>query len=106
MPVKTIEPKILKTWLDKGEACLIDVREPHEYQAARIPGAVLVSLGDLSAETLPDHRGKKLVMQCHFGKRGSTACQQLLTSDPNVEIYNLEGGLAAWVNAGYSVLEG
>lgn len=106
MPIKIIDPKTLKSWLARDEAFVIDVREPHEYQTARIPSATLMSLATLSTQTLPDHFGKKLVMHCHFGKRGFIACQRLLTADPNLEIYHLEGGLAAWVNAGYMVLEG
>lgn len=103
MPIKEIDPRTLKSWLDRDEACVIDVREPHEYHLAHIPGSTLIPLATLSAETLPNHGGKKLVIHCHYGKRGTTACQRLLTIDPNSEIYHLEGGLSAWINAGYTV---
>jgi adenylyltransferase/sulfurtransferase len=43
-----IEPTEVKAKLDRGDRfTLIDVREPYEYQIARIPGAKLIPLGDL-----------------------------------------------------------
>ncbi len=102
MPIKTIIPRTLKAWLDKSEACVIDVREPHEYHAAHIPGAILIPLAMLSIELLSDYAGKKWVVHCHYGKRGTLACERLVTADPALEIYHLEGGLAAWINAGYT----
>jgi len=38
----------LKQKQDRGDSfVLVDVREPHEYQIAKIPGSVLIPLGDL-----------------------------------------------------------
>jgi rhodanese-related sulfurtransferase len=106
MPIKTIDPITLKAWLDKDEVFVIDVREPHEYHLAHIPGATLIPLAMLSAEKLSDYVGKKRVVHCQYGKRGTIACERLLIANPNWEIYHLEGGLAAWVNAGYNVSQG
>ncbi len=103
MPIKTIDPRTLKAWLEKDEAFVIDVRESHEYHLAHIPGATLIPLAILSAKGFPDHEGKKRVVHCQHGKRGTLACERLVIADPTLEIYHLEGGLAAWINAGYSV---
>ena len=44
----SIDATEVKQKLDRGDDfILIDVREPHEYQIARIPGAQLIPLGDL-----------------------------------------------------------
>ena len=40
--IKTLDPKTLKSWLDKNEAILIDVREPSEYKEAHIEKVVAV----------------------------------------------------------------
>lgn len=103
MPVKNIDTKTLKEWMEKGEAFVVGVREPEEYKEASIPGALLIPLANLSRQSLPHIFGKKLVMHCRFGKRGSKACEKLLAEDPNLEIYNLEGGISAWIQAGYKV---
>lgn len=102
MPLRTVNAATLKTWLDKGEAMLIDVREPAEHQAENIPGATLMPLATVSKATLPVG-SKKLVVHCRKGGRGGTACEKLLTEDPDLEIYNLEGGIESWQQAGLAV---
>ena len=101
MPIRTVDVSTLKDLLDKGEAVLVDVREPAEYEAEHIPGATLLPLGSISKAALPKTAGKKLVFQCKAGKRGGAACKKLSAELPDLEIYNLEGGIAAWMQAGY-----
>ena len=101
MPIKPVDAPTLKRWLEQGEACLIDVREPAEHAAEYIDGACLVPVGDVSLRQLPPAQGKKLVVHCLKGGRGMTACGKLLAENPNLEIYNLEGGIAAWRSCGY-----
>jgi len=96
MTLKTIDAKTLRNWLEKGEAVLVDVREPAEFSAENIHGAALLPLGAIRKSALPPHEGKKLVIHCRKGGRGGAACQKLLAEDPALELYNLEGGLEAW----------
>lgn len=103
MPLRTVDAATLKTWLDNGEAVLVDVREPGEYGARHIPGALHLPLGKVSKSALPDVSTKKLIIHCKAGKRGGMACERLLAEDPNLELYNLEGGLDAWAQAGHEV---
>ena len=103
MPLRTIDAYTLKSLLDKGEAVLVDVREPDEHGAQRIPGARLLPLGKLAKAELPDMSGKKLVLHCKAGKRGAAACEKLLAEAPEIELYNLEGGIDAWTQAGHEV---
>ena len=98
--MKTVNVTTLKEWLAKGEAVLVDVREPAEHAAQNIPGAKLVPLSTFSKIKLGDIQGKKLVLHCQAGKRGQTACEKLLAEDPALEVYNLEGGIAAWMQSG------
>jgi rhodanese-related sulfurtransferase len=81
---------------------LVDVRTSAEHAAENIPGAKFIPLGELCKQVLPDIAGKKLVVHCQAGKRGGAACEKLLAEDPNLEIYNLEGGISAWVKAGHA----
>lgn len=104
MQPKTINPHTLKNWLDTGEAVLLDVREPGEYNAEHIPGSILLPLAQVSKAALPDIQGKKLVLHCKAGKRGTSACEKLLAEDPTLEIYNLEGGMDTWKQSGNKVI--
>jgi rhodanese-related sulfurtransferase len=96
MSVKNIDAKTLKKWLENNEAILIDVREPAEHEAEKIYGSNLLPLANVCKSSLPGYENKKLVLHCRGGKRSLSACQKLISEDPNLEIYNLEGGISAW----------
>jgi rhodanese-related sulfurtransferase len=98
MSVTNIDCPTLKKWLKNDEAVLIDVRELAEYQESKIDQSHLIPLGEISINSLPDFKNKKLVLHCRSGKRSLTAGAKLLEENPNLEIYNLEGGIIAWTN--------
>ena len=54
----------LKKGLADGSILLIDVREPNEYAAGRIPGSVLNPLQKFDPEALPRVPGKRVVLSC------------------------------------------
>jgi rhodanese-related sulfurtransferase len=103
---KIVDAATLQDWLDKGEATLVDVREPSEHQAENIRGATLIPLGEISADKLPDYSGKKLVMQCRSGGRSGKACEKLISEISGLEIYNLQGGILAWKDSGHETVSG
>lgn len=99
MQIKSIDPGSLKQRLDKGEAMLIDVREPHEHAREHIEGARLAPLSRFHAEDFSEHRDKTAVFYCHSGGRtGSNA--RLLSSKGFRDAYHLSGGIMAWKAAG------
>lgn len=79
---------------------LIDVREPEEFAAGAIPGAVLVPLGSVldgsALDGLP--RDQEIVVQCQVGGRSLTAARVL--RGLGYDASNLEGGILAWYAAG------
>jgi rhodanese-related sulfurtransferase len=103
MSIQSVDANTLKTWLDKSQAVLVDVREPAEHQAEYISAAALVPLSTVCLKALPSSTGKKLVLHCRSGKRSASACEKLLAENPNLDIYNLEGGIMAWASAGNPV---
>ena len=103
--MQTIDPKIAKQWLDSGDVLLVDVREPAEHRARHIPGSTLIPLSRICGTALPPLAGRKLVVHCLKGGRGATACQRLLSANPGLEIYNLEGGIQGWLDAALPVHE-
>lgn len=103
MAIKAVDVRTLKNWIDRGEAVVVDVREPAEHAAENITGVTLLPLNRVNKDALPEMNGKKLVIHCRSGKRSTNACEKLLVEDPSLEIYNLEGGISAWTQAGFNV---
>ncbi len=74
---------------------LIDVREPHEWEIGRIPGARLVPLGSL-AEVLPQlDPAREVVVYCKSGNRSTRAALQLRAAGFE-RVWNLAGGILRW----------
>jgi rhodanese-related sulfurtransferase len=104
MAVPTIDPQTLRQWQAEGSAILVDVREPAEHRASRIPTARLAPLSRLRCADLP--ASGRLVLHCQKGGRGNSACEKLLKENPKLEVYNLAGGIEAWIGAGLPVEHG
>jgi sulfur-carrier protein adenylyltransferase/sulfurtransferase len=94
--IAEMSPHELKRRMDAGEPFeLIDVREPFEYEIARIDGAKLIPLGEIT-ERLDELSGKQpIVVHCHSGKRSEQAAR-LLQQRGFANVFNLEGGIDAW----------
>jgi len=100
---KTIDAKTAAAWLEKGEALLVDVRNPEEFAAQHIAGSVNLPLGRCGEVCANLPQGKKIIVHCLFGKRGASACEAMCAKRDDLKLYNLEGGLAAWQAAGLEV---
>jgi adenylyltransferase/sulfurtransferase len=88
----------LKKKLDAGETPLIlDVREPNEYQINRIPGSVLIPLGELPRRYQELPRDREIVAQCKMGGRSAKAMDFLKTVG-FTNVKNLKGGIIDWVD--------
>jgi len=89
----------LKARIDSGEKInLIDVREPHEYAEANIPGSRLYPLGKIQTmqiDDLEDLRGEEVILQCRSGQRSMMAAM-VLEQLGFRNTHNLVGGILAW----------
>ncbi len=97
MPFGIISATELSSKLASGAPCrLIDVREPSEYDLARINGAELNPLGQIMqwAQQLPD-KDEEIVLHCHHGMRSARACEYL-AQQGFTNLHNLTGGIDAW----------
>lgn len=99
--VREIDAATVKSWLDRGDCVLIDVREAGEHARERIAGAKLVPLSSFDPATLKDHGGRRLVVHCLSGSRSAKAQARL--ADAGIEAVNLTGGIEAWKAAGLPV---
>ena len=94
MAVAAITSKMLQGKLAAGEVLLVDVREPWEFEKARIVGAQLMPLGTIAARLGELPRDRTIVFMCHHGMRSMRACQ--LADAQGYTVENLTGGIAAW----------
>ncbi len=74
---------------------LIDVREPREWELARIEGARLVPLGTLEAAIPSLDRTSDIVVYCKSGARSANAVRQLRAAG-FTRVRNLAGGIRQW----------
>ena len=99
MTVKNLAADEIARRLKDDSIILIDVREPSEYAAERIHGALLFSLSTFDPHALPDCGARAVVFQCGSGVRSAravAACQRIgLHHDSH-----LKGGIQAWKLAG------
>ena len=88
--------------LQARQAVLIDVREPGEFDAERIPGALLFPLSGFDPQCLPLENGRRIIFQCGTGRRSALAAHQVLALG-HAEATHLAGGISAWKRAGLAV---
>jgi rhodanese-related sulfurtransferase len=86
----------LKARLDAGDRpVLLDVREPWEFELARIEGSTLIPMLELEERFTELDPGAETVVICHHGNRSSYVTQALQRAGFH-KVLNLEGGLEAY----------
>ncbi|HEY7389413.1 MAG TPA: molybdopterin-synthase adenylyltransferase MoeB [Bryobacteraceae bacterium] len=91
-----IEVTEVKAKLDRGDNfVLLDVREPHEYQIAKIPGAKLIPLGEVSKHVDEFDKDADIVIHCKMGGRSAKACT-IFRNAGFQHVRNMKGGITAW----------
>ena len=109
MPTKDTQEPFTRITVDEGKelmssgnVAVIDVREPHEYNAGHVPNATLIPVATVFArkEELP--RDKDIIFVCGVGQRSALACEMAAAAGLT-RLFNLEGGTEAWVKSGQPV---
>ncbi|GGF65351.1 rhodanese [Azorhizobium oxalatiphilum] len=100
-----VTPAEVKAGLEDGSILLVDVREPNETAAERIPGAVDAPLQSFDPASLPDPAGKRLIFSCRSGQRSQKALALAQASGLDYEEH-MQGGILAWKDAGYPTEQG
>ena len=83
-------------------AVVLDVREPDEWRAGRVEGALWIPMGDVAARQheVPDDR--QLVVICRSGGRSGKVVEALVGA--GYDAVNLAGGMKAWQASGYPIV--
>jgi Rhodanese-related sulfurtransferase len=87
---------------EAGEIVLVDVREDHEWQAARIPGAVHAPLSRFAEAVREIPEGRPVVFYCLVGGRSAQAVDfaRALGLDHDT---HMGGGIKAWHEQGLPI---
>jgi rhodanese-related sulfurtransferase len=96
-PVPSVDPERVP-----ADAVFLDVREPDEWQAGHIAGAVHIPLAELPArldELSPD---AELVVICRSGARSGRAVAWL--NQNGFDVLNVDGGMVAWAASGQEMV--
>jgi adenylyltransferase/sulfurtransferase len=90
-------PEVKKMMDEHKPFVLVDVREPHEYQIARIPGSRLIPLGEVPKRMNELNSADEIVVHCRSGQRSAQAVELLMKAGFR-KIHNLKGGVLAWAD--------
>lgn len=83
-------------------AILLDVREPHEWQAGHAPKARHVPLGQLQGRAQEIPNGRPILTICRSGARSARAAAML--AGDGRQVSNVTGGMHAWARADLPVV--
>jgi len=103
--VEDLTVEQVKAGLEDGSILLVDVREPNELEAERIPGAIDFPLSDFDPSALPDPEGRRLVFTCRSGRRSVTASKAAQAVGLPHDAH-MAGGILAWKAAGFDTQTG
>lgn len=104
MTLEKMDARKAHALLNADKAVLIDVREPDEWIKEHVPGAHLVPLSGFNPDDFPKDHDKIAVFHCRSGGRTEAAAPQILRTSFR-EVYQLEGGIQGWREAGLPVNE-
>jgi len=107
MKTESVDSATLETWTPEevAAACaanrivVIDVRTPQEYLFEHIEGALLMPLAFFNGDRLPGQGEKQIVLHCGSGVRSERTARMAIDSGLS-KIAHMEGGFAAWKQAG------
>ena len=84
---------------------ILDVRNQSEYDVNHLVGAILIprlQINSSISELLP-YKDTEIIVYCMTGGRSALASENLAVNHNFTKIYNMLGGITAWIDAGYPV---
>ncbi len=89
---------------ESNQILILDVREQCEYNSGHLYGAVLMPYEQLQANIseFEPYKNQVIIVYCKTGARSAIA-SEILANNSFTQVYNMEGGIFAWINAGYNI---
>ena len=85
---------------------VLDIRTVTEYNFSHIGGAILMPISDMGCKSclqkLDKFRGEEIIVYGESGVRSKIGCN-LLARSGFENVYNMEGGINAWIDAGFPI---
>jgi len=83
---------------------ILDVRYQCEYDMGHLSDAILIPYNELETRIgeLEEHKNHKIIVYCKSGNRSQIACETLAKYN-FTKVYNMLGGILAWIDAGYPI---
>lgn len=99
-----ISPAQATQLINRSDAVVIDVRDAGEYAAGHLLNAQHIPLAELDKRLgeLDKLKDKPVILNCQTGGRSASACD-ILRKAGFTQVHNLEGGIAAWEQAGMPI---
>ncbi len=85
----------------QGDVQLVDVREPHEFEAGHIEGVTHIPLQELAGQAATLDRNRPVVLICRSGGRSAMATAAL--SEAGFDAHNMVGGMLEWVKTDLAI---
>jgi molybdopterin/thiamine biosynthesis adenylyltransferase/rhodanese-related sulfurtransferase len=102
--IDEVDPAAVREQVGNG-AVIVDVREPEEWGAGHIPGAIHVPKSYLESRiegAVPEH-DKHVVLYCASGNRSAWAARTLIEDLGYEHVESMTGGFTLWKDRGYEV---
>lgn len=99
MYIHEVSPQDLQTRLENGDAVtVVDLRQPWEYNAGHIPGAVHIFIQDIPARFRELPQDTELIFQCWHGVTSLDVAGFMIQQGWSAtSVSSLMGGMAGWV---------
>lgn len=82
-----------ESWVSENDATILDVREPNEWDRGTLPGAVLISQGEIVDRIEEIPKGRPVLCVCRSGGRSANVATFLAFNE--YEAANMSGGMKA-----------
>lgn len=103
--IKNLDVQPFSQIAAESSTYVLDVRTPGEYAAGHLPNAhnINVESSTFGAEIAKLDKHATYAVYCHSGRRSAIATAQMEKAGFD-RIYNLNGGMAAWIASGGTMM--
>jgi molybdopterin/thiamine biosynthesis adenylyltransferase/rhodanese-related sulfurtransferase len=104
--IKEVDPREVHDIVNNGyDAFVVDVREQHEFDEGRVPGAIHVPRGHLETRIEQAIRDKdaRVILYCQSGNRSAFAADTLQRQLGYSHVESMSGGITLWKDRGFEV---
>lgn len=99
-----VAPGLLKQMLAAKDFVFINVHIPYEGELEKTDAFIPYNEIPQNISKFPSDKNAKIFLYCQSGRMSAIAAEELVKRG-YTDIWNLDGGMVAWRNAGMSVIE-